>query len=51
MEVDISVENVCKFITDHGGKVKNTILVSHFKKVLNDSATKGNNKIHLSHTV
>ena len=39
--MDISVDSVCQFIVDHGGKVKNTVLVSHFKKILNDPATKG----------
>ncbi|CAK8682064.1 unnamed protein product [Clavelina lepadiformis] len=40
MSLDITVEAVCQFITDHGGKVKNTVLVSHFKKVLNNPETK-----------
>ena len=39
--MDISVDSVCQFIVDRGGKVKNTVLVSHFKKILNDPATKG----------
>ena len=41
LAMDITVESVCQFIIDHGGKVKNTTLVSNFKKVLNDPTTKG----------
>uniref|UniRef100_F6U6E6 SOWAHA-C winged helix-turn-helix domain-containing protein n=1 Tax=Ciona intestinalis TaxID=7719 RepID=F6U6E6_CIOIN len=37
---EISVESVCEFITSHGGKVKNITLVSNFKKLLNDPATR-----------
>jgi len=49
LNMDISVESVCQFIVDHGGKVKNTILVSHFKKVLNDPATKGKFNLYLQY--
>uniref|UniRef100_H2YLA2 SOWAHA-C winged helix-turn-helix domain-containing protein n=1 Tax=Ciona savignyi TaxID=51511 RepID=H2YLA2_CIOSA len=37
---EISVESVCEFITSRGGKVKNITLVSNFKKLLNDPASR-----------
>nr|CAB3266486.1 ankyrin repeat domain-containing protein SOWAHB-like [Phallusia mammillata] len=40
MASEISVESVCQFIIAHGGKVKNTVLVSNFKKSLNNAATR-----------
>ena len=41
MASEINVEAVCQFISSHGGKVKNTTLVSHFKKYLNNPETRG----------
>ena len=41
MNNNLSVELVLEFIKSHGGKVKNCVLVPHFKKFFNDPATKG----------
>lgn len=41
MNSNLSVELVLEFIKSHGGKVKNSVLVPHFKKFFNDPATKG----------
>ena len=43
MTENLSVESVLDFIKSHGGKVKNSVLVPHFKKFFSDPATKGYN--------
>jgi len=45
MNNNLSVELVLEFIKSHGGKVKNSVLVPHFKKFFNDPATKEQDRL------
>lgn len=41
MADELTVDTVREFIALNDGKVKNTVLVAHFKKILNNPSMKG----------